>query len=82
MKPVKISQLIVIAGIFIRLLQYFYNRSFRLDELLLLRALKSWEYSAFFAPLGDHQFAPPGFLAMAKLNLSLFGDSESYLSQS
>lgn len=76
MKPANQCQLVVLAGIFIRLVQYLYNRSLRLDELLLLRNLKTWQWSGFFDQLGDHQFAPPGFLALEKWTMDLMGDSE------
>lgn len=71
-----ISLVFVAIGILVRLVQYINNRSLWGDEAALARNIVNRSYLELFQPLDFDQAAPPGFLLIEKLAVSLFGDRE------
>ncbi len=67
---------IILAGIALRLVQYFSNRSLWGDEAYLALNLVNRSYFELLQPLDYNQAAPPGFLWVEKLAIQLFGNSE------
>jgi len=63
-------------GVLLRLRQYLSNRSLWIDEARLALNVINKPLSALFQPLDYKQGAPVGFLALSKLAVLLFGNSE------
>lgn len=57
-----LTWLVVAAGAGLRIRQWWFARSFWLDELLLLRAMSEQRFSELLEPLHLAQSAPPGWL--------------------
>jgi hypothetical protein len=73
--------LIIALGIILRLDQYLFNRSLWLDESFVVINVinRSW-LELFQAPLEYSSYiTPPGFLLMAKLSITVFGNSDLIL---
>ncbi|WP_069471534.1 glycosyltransferase family 39 protein [Candidatus Marithrix sp. Canyon 246] len=73
--------LIIALGIILRLDQYLFNRSLWLDESFVVINVinRSW-LELFQAPLEYTGYiTPPGFLLMAKLSITVFGNSDFIL---
>lgn len=71
-----ISLVFVAIGILVRLVQYINNRSLWGDEAALARNIVNRSYLELLQPLEFDQAAPPGFLSIEKLAVSLLGDRE------
>lgn len=63
-------------GVVLRVGRFFHDRSLWLDESLLALNLSTRSYSHLFGTLDFEQGAPPGFLILEKLAISVVGDSE------
>jgi len=76
-----IPWLIIILGIILRLDQYLFNRSLWLDEAFLaVNVIERSFLGLFVAPLEySSHIIPPGVLVMAKLSMTLFGNSDLVL---
>lgn len=70
------SYLIIGVGIFLRLAQYFSNKSLWRDEILLALNIMERSMLELFKPLDYNQYAPIGFLIIQKLIISFFGTGE------
>lgn len=71
---------LLISGIFLRLLHYYYNRSLWMDEVYLSSSLIKMNYKELASlPLDYQQKAPIGFLWIVKLFVNLFGSNEMAL---
>jgi hypothetical protein len=71
-----LSKLIILFGVFIRLIQYLSNRSLWGDEAGITLNIVNRSYLELLQPLDHNQAAPPGFLWTEKLAVQLFGQSE------
>ena len=71
-----VTALLALAGIVLRLWQYFANSSLWVDEAALARNIVDRSPAGFFSPLDYAQVAPPGFLLIEKGAVALFGNSE------
>jgi uncharacterized membrane protein len=69
---------IIAFGFILRLDQYLFNRSFWLDEAFFVSNVIDRSFLGLFeAPLEySSHIIPPGVLVMAKLSITLFGDSD------
>lgn len=67
---------IICFGIFVRLVQYLYNRSLWADEAVLALNIVNRSYLELLQPLDYEQGAPLGFLMVEKLAVQVFGNSE------
>ncbi|HEX5467794.1 MAG TPA: glycosyltransferase family 39 protein [Gaiellaceae bacterium] len=67
---------LAVAGIALRLVEYGLDRSLWLDEALLSLNLRNRGLGELLGTLDYTQAAPPGYLVLEKLAVSLFGDSE------
>jgi hypothetical protein len=74
--PTFVTAVVVVAGIVLRLWQYFANASLWLDEAALARNIIDRPALALFQPLDYAQVAPPGFLLMEKFFVTVFEGSE------
>lgn len=70
------TELILLAGIGLRLVLYFQNRNLIIDEANIVRNLSERGYGGLVLPLRYEQYAPPVFLWIEKLNSQLFGYGE------
>ncbi|OGI07193.1 MAG: hypothetical protein A3I68_03235 [Candidatus Melainabacteria bacterium RIFCSPLOWO2_02_FULL_35_15] len=70
------SYLIISVGIFLRLAQYFSNKSLWRDEAMLALNIMEKSFIDLLKPLDYSQYAPPGFLIIEKLIISILGQSE------
>ena len=69
--------LILILGAYLRLDQFWFNRSLWLDEAFIANQVARGEWSSFFSlPMEYSHFAPPMFGVMGRLSVALFGDSD------
>jgi hypothetical protein len=66
----------VIAGAYLRITQYAFNRSLFVDEAALALNLRDRSWSQLLGPLDFAQTGPPGFLLLQKLVLVTFGPGE------
>ena len=73
---IKLSWIIIIFGIIVRLIQYIYNRSLWADEAVLALNILNRSYSELTQPLDYDQVAPIGFLWIEKFLVNLLGDNE------
>jgi len=73
--------LIIALGFVLRLDQYFFNRSLWLDEAYFaVNVIDRTFLELFEAPLDySSHIMPPGFLVIAKLSITLFGNSDFIL---
>ncbi len=71
-----IALLLLAAGLLVRLVIFFQNRSLFIDEANLALNIIEKNAGAFFQPLDYQQYAPPLFLLMEKVNTLLFGNGE------
>jgi hypothetical protein len=71
-----LSGLILTFGVAVRLVQYGSNRSLWADEAKLALNLIHRSYGELLQPLDHNQAAPPIFLLLEKLAISLFGQGE------
>jgi hypothetical protein len=71
-----ISWLVVVLGAVLRVRQWAHGRAFWLDELLLQRAMSQQRMSQLLEPLGFAQSAPPGWLAVQHVVLTVCGSDE------
>ena len=69
----------LLIGVMLRLHQYLLNRSLWIDEAYVAINLLGRSYQALLQPLDYNQGAPYGFLAIERLSIDLFGDSERAL---
>lgn len=74
--PQRLPLTIICFGIFVRLVQYLYNRSLWNDEAALALNIVNRSYLELLQPLDYAQGAPIGFLMVEKLALQLFGNNE------
>ena len=72
----KLSWIIIIFGITVRLIQYISNRSLWADEAVLALNIVNRSYSELTQPLDYDQVAPIGFLWIEKFLVNLLGDNE------
>ena len=72
----KLSILLILIGIALRIYHFFANRSLWLDEALLSNNIISRDFAGLLGPLDDRQIAPIGFLFFQKLSIILFGANE------
>jgi hypothetical protein len=70
------SYFLLAAGAITRIIIFFQNRSFFLDEANLARNVVEKSPGAFFQPLDYEQYAPPLFLLLQKLNVLWLGATE------
>jgi 4-amino-4-deoxy-L-arabinose transferase-like glycosyltransferase len=70
--------LIIAFGIILRLDQYLFNRSLWLDEAFFANNIVDRTFGELFIPPLEYSshIMPPGFLVMAKLMITLFGNSD------
>ena len=73
---IKISWIIIIFAIIIRLIQYISNRSLWADEAVLALNIVNRSYSELTQPLDYDQVAPIGFLWIEKFLVNLLGNNE------
>jgi hypothetical protein len=72
-----LSILLLVAGIALRLWQYFGRSALWTDEATLANNIVARTYEQlFFAPLAHNQVAPVGFLLVEKLAVTSFGANE------
>ena len=69
---------VIIIGIAIRLIQFFFNRSLMLSEVSLAVSVIDHNVSVF-KPLANNQVAPVLFLFIVRFFVSVFGNSEMVL---
>lgn len=71
---------VLIVGAALRINVYFQNRSLIIDEANLARYVIENKWTNFFKyqdkKLNYHQYAPPIFSSLSKINLRLFGNNE------
>lgn len=68
--------LIISAGLVLRFIQFFANRSLWADEATLALNIVNRSFSELLQPLDYQQAAPIGFLMVEKLAVELFGKNE------
>lgn len=68
--------LFLVAGAALRILIWWQNRSFFIDEANLVRNFLEKPFTALLGPLDYQQYAPPLFSFFEKMMLSLFGPGE------
>ncbi|MGK7892515.1 MAG: ArnT family glycosyltransferase, partial [Xenococcus sp. (in: cyanobacteria)] len=73
---IKLSWIIIIFGIIVRLIQYISNRSLWADEAVLALNIVNRSYGELTQPLDYDQVAPIGFLWIEKFLVNLLGDNE------
>lgn len=73
--------LIIVFGIILRLDQYLFNRALWLDEAFFANNIVDRTFFELFIPPLEYSshIMPPGFLAMVKLMIILFGNSDLIL---
>ncbi len=76
---IKLSWIIIVFGIVIRLIQYISNRSLWADEAVLALNIVNRSYSELTQPLDYDQVAPIGFLWIEKFLVNLLGNNEYVL---
>ena len=76
---IKLSWIIIVFGIVIRLIQYISNRSLWADEAVLALNIVNRSYSELTQPLDYDQVAPIGFLWIEKFFVNLLGNNEYVL---
>ena len=74
--PTRIAWAALAFGVALRAAQYFSNSALYVDEGALALNVINKSFRALFAPLDFNQAAPPGFLALEKIAVLAFGDSE------
>lgn len=74
--PQKLPYTIIGFGIFVRLVQYLFNRSLWNDEAALALNIINRSYWELLQPLDYNQGAPIGFLWVEKLAVQIFGNNE------
>jgi len=76
-KPIfkKLSWGILIAGIVLRVVVFFQNRSLFIDEGAIASQIVSRSFGELFEPL-QYQFSPPLFSTLVKISTILFGANE------
>lgn len=74
--PQKLPYTIIGFGIFVRLVQYLFNRSLWRDEAALALNIVNRSYLELLQPLDYNQSAPIGFLMVEKLAVQIFGNNE------
>jgi dolichyl-phosphate-mannose-protein mannosyltransferase len=67
---------LAVAGIALRVVEYALDRSLWLDEALLSLNLRDRGFGDLLGTLDYTQAAPPGYLMLEKVAVTLFGDSE------
>lgn len=72
-------RLVLLAGVGVRIVVYFQNRSLFLDEANLARNIAERSWGELFSPLAYEQYAPPLFLLLEKLAWLWIGAQESAL---
>jgi hypothetical protein len=70
---------VIALGAALRLRAYFADRSLWLDEAMLALNVVERSTARLFAPLENHQYAPPAFLILEKLSVLALGPSERAL---
>ena len=75
-KPDLLFSLVVALGIVLRLVQYFANRSFWVDEASLALNIVNRTFGALTLPLDYNQGAPIGFLFIEKFAILILGNNE------
>lgn len=71
-----LSYALLAGGVYIRLVQYFSNRSLWYDEVQLALNILDRSYLELLQPLDGNQAAPPLFLWLEKLSIEVFGNYE------
>ncbi len=74
-----LSILVIILGIFLRLAQYFSDRSLWFDEALISLNVVNRSFSGLLTSLDYNQIAPAGFLLIEKTLANLFGETDYVL---
>ncbi len=78
--PVKpLYYILLTAGVVLRLIPYFLNRSLWSDEAAVALNITDRNFSSLLHPLDYQQAAPVLFLFIEKINILLFGNSEMSL---
>ena len=72
----KISKYILIVGVLISIIQFFFNRSLWLDEAFIANNLIHRSFLELLQPLDDNQVAPILYLFLQKLMITLFNYNE------
>ena len=67
--------LFISIGIFLRLAQFFSDRSLWFDEVLISLNIINKPFIELLGPLDYYQGAPAGFLFVEKVLVNIFGDS-------
>jgi hypothetical protein len=67
---------IMALGVYVRIRDYFADRSFWLDEAMLSVNIAARDFAGLLQPLDLEQAAPPGFLFLQKLGVILLGTGE------
>ena len=68
--------LVLVTGALLRLVVYFQNRSFIIDEANLARNIVEKNFTDFFLPLDYEQYSPPLYSMANKLMTLVFGVHE------
>lgn len=74
--PERVTALLLVAGVFLRLGYYLTNKPLWFDEYQLMRNIVERSFSGLLAPLDYEQGAPVGFLFIEKAVTLLFGTGE------
>src|SRR6185312_1305795 len=74
--PRQLALALVWAGIVCRVVQYFWDRSFWVDEASLVLNIRTKTAAQLLGPLSYHQAAPPVFLLIERALFHLTGGSE------
>lgn len=72
----KISKYILILGVIIAIIQFFFNRSLWLDEAFIANNLINRSFLELLQPLDDNQVAPILYLFLQKLVIIVFNYNE------
>jgi len=81
-RPARISTLptitiaLIVLGLFLRLWQFWANRSLWLDEAMVANNIVGRSFAGLLSPLDDGVVAPVGFLFVEKVAIALLGSTE------
>jgi len=72
----RIAVVVVIAGVFLRLVEWWHARDLMMDEINVVRNIFERDFGGLLRPLAYQQFAPPLFLWILKLEGLVTGYGE------
>lgn len=75
----RLAWLIIVFAVALRAVQYFSNSALYVDEGALALNVINRSFGGFLRPLDFNQAAPPGFLALEKIAIAVFGNTEHAL---